>query len=351
MKTNVLIVSTAAEGKGGVSSVVSMQMRAMERQCNIYHLTSQRRGSKFTKLFIMFKSLLSLPLILVSKNIDLVHIHGSMRSSFLRKAPFMIISKLFGKKVVHHMHSAKVNEYFGSCSKIKAKIVCFFMDQYDAMIVLGNYWRTVIGKKTSTNIFPVFNAVEKQQLPKVCKNNQFTIFVIGELGKRKGTYDILKIAKQLSAYDDIDFRIAGGGADFDKLKSICASENLNSVITWLGWVGPEERDQELANADLFFLPSYHEGMPMAILEAMSAGLPVLSTPVGAISDCVVDGKTGFLVEPGDIEHFAQKILYLKENPKLLAEFKKASSIRADTVFSPELFSDNVIQVYKTVLAN
>ena len=349
MKPNILIISTAPGGKGGVSSVVEMQMQALCDRCNIHHISSQKKGAKLLKLIMMFRGVFTLPWIIVYKKIDIVHIHGSMSSSFLRKSIFMLISKLMGKKVIHHMHSAKVNEYFSSRSKLKGQLVCFLMDQYDVVIVLNDYWKSVLQKKTRTDIFPVFNAIEKRPLPCSKKSGKFTIFIIGEVGHRKGTYDVLKVAKKLSTHEDIEFRIAGGGTDFEKLKQQCLTEGLDNIITWLGWIGPVERDQEMANADIFFLPSYHEGMPMAILEGMCAELPVISTPVGGIPDCVIDGQTGYLHEPGDIDGFADSILKLKDNPDILASMAKASSERAATVFSPKQFAENVMTVYRKVL--
>ena len=346
---NILIVSTPPGGKGGVSSVVDMQIKALSPQCSIFHLSSQKRGSKAFKFFIMLKSLFSLPWILVRNNIDLVHFHGSMHSSFLRKSLFMLIAKLLGRKVIHHMHSATVNEYFASRSKLKGKLVCWLMDHYDAMIVLSDYWKYILSTKTSTIIFPIFNAVEKGHLPPAIKSEKFILFIIGEVGRRKGTYDIIKIAKTLSSHQDIEFRIAGGGEDLENLKQLCSSEDLDNMITWLGWIDPDVRNQELANADVFLLPSYHEGMPMAILEGMCADLPVISTPVGGIPDCVIDGKTGYLVEPGNIELFSERILHLKNNPDLLLSMSKASGERASTVFSPEQFAQNVMSVYRKVL--
>ena len=349
MKPNILIVSTAPGGKGGVSSVVAMHSKSISNQCSIHHIYSHTPGSMLRKFIVMFKGLLICPWVILRNNIDLVHIHGSAHSSFPRKAFFMLIAKLTGRKVIYHMHSSAADQYFSSRPEIRARFRRWLMDQYDAMIVLSEYWKSALQEKTKTDIITVFNSVEKHTLPSPDKTDKFIVFSIGIVGHRKGTYDILKIAKNLSHHKDIEFRIAGGGPDFDKLKQLCADEKLDDMITWLGWIGPEERDKEMANADIFLLPSYHEGMPMAILEGMCADLPIISTPVGGIPDCIVEGKTGFLVNPGEINDFANRILQLKNNPELLSAIAKASGERASTVFSPEQFAENVMTVYRKVL--
>lgn len=346
---NILIVGVDAYGKGGVSSVIYMQKDSMSNICNFSHVISTRGESNAKKFIILVKSLPLFIWSLMSNKYDLIHIHGSMKSSFLRKSIFMIVAKMTGHKVIYHMHAAMINEYFYKRSKLKGNLVCWLMDQYDGIIALGENWKIVLQKKTRTDIFSVFNAVEKRPLPCANKFGKFTIFIIGEIGHRKGTYDILKVAQKLSTHKDIEFRIAGGGADFDNLKRQCSAEGLDNTVTWLGWIGPVERDQEMANADIFFLPSYHEGMPMAILEGMCADLPVISTPVGGIPDCVIDGQTGYLHEPGDIDGFADSILKLKDNPDILASMANASGERAATVFSPKQFAENVMTVYRKVL--
>jgi glycosyltransferase involved in cell wall biosynthesis len=69
-------------------------------------------------------------------------------------------------------------------------------------------------------------------------------------------------------------------------------------------------------ANLFVLPSYNEGLPMAILEGMTAGMAIVSTPVGGIPEVVRDGYNGFLVPPGDIDALAEKLAVLAHDPQL-----------------------------------
>jgi len=104
------------------------------------------------------------------------------------------------------------------------------------------------------------------------------------------------------------------------LKLVCAGDGeriavarqaerlgIADAVRFTGWVGPSGKRALLENAALFALPSYDEALPMSLLEAMGAGLPVIASPVGGIQEVVVDGVTGFLVAPGDT-HTLEKML-------------------------------------------
>jgi glycosyltransferase involved in cell wall biosynthesis len=90
---------------------------------------------------------------------------------------------------------------------------------------------------------------------------------------------------------------------------------LQPLIDHLGPVSLEERLAFFKRADVFVLPTYAEGTPISMLEAMAAGLPVVSTPVGGIPDVVEDGVEGFIVKPGDVEALADRLARLINDPE------------------------------------
>ena len=99
---------------------------------------------------------------------------------------------------------------------------------------------------------------------------------------------------------------------------------LSGNVRFLGWVGPEQRDQILKEADIFILPSYNEGLPMAILEAMAWGLPIITTPVGGIPEVLIQGQNGLLVEPGNVNQLSKSIQYLMQDMALRQSMGKCS---------------------------
>jgi len=92
----------------------------------------------------------------------------------------------------------------------------------------------------------------------------------------------------------------------------------------LGWCNSYEIDNLLKKSDLFILPTYSEGFPNSILEALNNGLPIISTPVGGISDSVINNKNGFLIKPGNINMIKRSMEWFTYNRKSLLQFSNFS---------------------------
>ncbi|WP_330926668.1 glycosyltransferase family 4 protein [Candidatus Sororendozoicomonas aggregata] len=349
---NILVVSVHPKSRGGISSVVIMQSKALNNKVTLFHLSpsSSEDKTRWRKMIRWLKAIIQFPFLLLPNSIDLVHVHGSAAGSFPRKIPFMLLSKLFRKKVIYHMHSGAPEHYINQPSWIKSNIIQCLLNRYDGLVVLSDHWQSVLAPYVRIPMYSVFNAVEPRKLPDATSvNKPFTVLISGETGYRKGHFTLLKIVQQLSSYQNIVFNVAGAGKDLKRLQTIASVQGLNDSIQWLGWLSPAQLDQEYANADLFILPTHSEGMPMAILEAMFAGLPVLSTPVGSIPDCIAEGKNGYLFAPEDVKGFAEKILALKDDPALMKQLSENARLTAHSQFTPKKFSQNIRAVYQQVL--
>jgi glycosyltransferase involved in cell wall biosynthesis len=109
-------------------------------------------------------------------------------------------------------------------------------------------------------------------------------------------------------------------------------------------------DRVLVSADVFVLSSDSEGLPMSILEAMAAGLPVVATAVGGVPECVDDGVTGLLVPARDPQAFADALAALLEDPERRRAMGEAGRARARTSFALAAFVDAHAQLYRRLLA-
>jgi glycosyltransferase involved in cell wall biosynthesis len=114
----------------------------------------------------------------------------------------------------------------------------------------------------------------------------------------------------------------------------------------LGWVSGPAKDRELQQATVYVLPSYIEGLPMGVLEAMAAGTPTIATKVGGIPDAIDDGAMGFLVEPGDVNALADRISKLLADPALRERFASEARARIVSTFSPERVLARLEDVYR-----
>ena len=132
-----------------------------------------------------------------------------------------------------------------------------------------------------------------------------------------------------------------------KQKKLLKNKLKNSV-TCVGWVSGAEKKQLFSKATIFCLPSYAEGFPMAVLDAVSFGIPVLTTPVGGIPDIALDNENMMLFNPGDINTLSEKLVQISDED-MLKKLSKASFDLSKNVFALSEISNQINQIYNTEL--
>jgi glycosyltransferase involved in cell wall biosynthesis len=172
------------------------------------------------------------------------------------------------------------------------------------------------------------------------------IVALGLLGPRKGTPELLD-ALGTPAMRELDWEaIIGGNGEVEASRARAAALGLADRVQIPGWVDPATVSALLAGADIFVLPSHHEGLPVAILEAMASGLPVVTTPVGAIPEIVVAHETGLLVPPGAVEALAAALADLVKNPELRARLGKNARALVERDFRIEVIAERFLSIYR-----
>ena len=189
----------------------------------------------------------------------------------------------------------------------------------------------------------------EERMQRECNN---TVLFLGELGKRKGCYDIPAVIAQVKkSIPDVIFVLAGAGSEADEkaIKELIAEKGISDNVKFPGWVRGDTKDKLLREADVFFLPSYNEGMPMSVLDAMGYGLPVVSTNVGGIPKIVHDGENGYCCDPGNVNQFAKGIMEILLDRKERKSFGEASWKIVKEGYSLEAHLNRIEQAYKQVL--
>ena len=288
-------------------------------------------------------------ILLSNKNIKIVHILSAEKGSFLRKSILLTIAKIFGKKTIINFHSCDPNIFY------KDKIFPFnlfiknILNSADLILVLSTQWKKIIQDKcTNSNIKVLYNPVKLKELnPKPVSENVNVLFM-GIMGKRKGAYDIIEAAKSIKN-KNIKIIMHGNG-EVNEIRELVKKYNLESIIEVDGWIKGDAVEKAYRNADFMILPSYDEGLPMTILEAMSYGMPVISTTVGGIPDMIENGVNGYMLTPGHNQVLAEKIDFLAEN----SELRKNMGEKSYEIFK-EKFDINIIvknlQTYYEKLIN
>lgn len=174
-----------------------------------------------------------------------------------------------------------------------------------------NSLEQLFGYKGPSRVIP--SLIEPFPGRKNCKSGGFHLVYFGRLTLMKGVDLLIRsFVRVLEKFPEAKLSVIGSGELFGSLKALSPSEQ----IEFTGWVKQDELFSRLSTADLVCLPSETEGLPSAILEAMSMGLPVLATNVGGVAEIVENGVTGILVPPRNEDAFTQALLKLAASPEL-----------------------------------
>ena len=338
--------------KGGIASVVN-GYRSFEfgKEYEITYVESYCDGSKAKKLLKALKGYLEFAKVLKEKKPDLVHIHSSFGPSFYRKIPFIYMTVWKNIAIVNHIHGAEFEVFYEKASRRKKALIHRVYDKCDKLIALSEEWKERLSKIVSEEKITVLAnyCTIPEKLPETRKNQ---MLFLGEIGERKGGFDIPAIlAESCLKENRIHFIFAGDGQkeDIDRIKREIEKKDLGEWVKFLGWVRGEEKERLLRESKVFLFPSYNEGMPMAVLEAMAYGLAIVTTNVGGIPKLITSGENGYLCRPGDIEGLSSNIRALFTDEKLAKRMSDRARQKAIAEYSRESHITKLLQIYREVL--
>lgn len=337
--------------KGGIAAVISAYYGSvLEKKFNIYYVESYKDGGKVTKLLKGVLGYLKFGKILILNKPELIHIHSSFGASFYRKMPFILMASAFNIPIINHIHGADFDAFYRNASEKKRKLIKRIYNKCHTLIALSDEWKAKLSEIVPEEKIVVIEnySILKMDaaIEKINRTSNHIVLFLGELGKRKGCYDIpdiiLETVKQVP---DVKFILAGAGTQEDEtaIKDLLQEKNVMNHVVFPGWVRDKHKEQLLSDADLFLLPSYNEGMPMSILDAMGYGLPIVSTTVGGIPKIVHNGRNGYCLEPGKTAEMGAAIsqILLDENKR--AEFGRGS---IDIIEEKYTLRDHLIKLEK-----
>jgi glycosyltransferase involved in cell wall biosynthesis len=164
-----------------------------------------------------------------------------------------------------------------------------------------------------------------------------TVAFVGWMQRHKGVFEALEVFRRVRrAAPTARLVMAGGGADLGAVRDAVGRLGLESCVELPGWLDRCGVEELLATSHVFLLPTHYEGVPNALLEAMAAGVPVVTTPVGGIPDVVTSGEHGFLRPVGDVEGMAEDVGRLLADASLALRIAKAARARIIHTFSVDV---------------
>ncbi|MCX8053042.1 MAG: glycosyltransferase family 4 protein [Armatimonadetes bacterium] len=220
---------------------------------------------------------------------------------------------------------------------LAARIIC--VSNYDRELAL----RCGVGNPDQIVVIP--NGIEASDLSSsYTQRDNVRCVMVGRFSPSK---DQPALIRAVSKVEEIELLLVGDGELIEESKSLAFDLGIRDRVRFLG--SRNDVPQILADCDIFALVSRWEGLPYAILEAMRAGLPVVASDVGGVSEAVVDGETGYLVPRGDVNSLSERLRYLARHPEERRRLGESGRHRCLTHFTLSKMVESTLAVYREVV--
>jgi glycosyltransferase involved in cell wall biosynthesis len=291
---------------------------------------------------------------------ELTHIATADGLSFAKHSVCVIIARLFGSRVLLHPHCG-----FSACYTDQSRLWQWFVRRTirmtNGVVTLSTEWNQLTAIVPGCPVYFLPNGIdltayrtvgmERKVVEK--KSHQFKVLYLGYMGKAKGSFDLFEAAKIISKNDiPVIFNLVGGDwgpGEVEQLKKQIDQAGLGNIVTVHPPVIGAQKTDFFGEADIFIYPSYSEGMPIAVIEAMACGLPIIATRVGGLPDLVKDGINGVLVDPGCPDQLVSALKYLSSNPEILFAMQLKSYQSAFENFDIENVVPKLVSIYRKTL--
>ncbi|TFW21156.1 glycosyltransferase family 1 protein [Massilia arenosa] len=349
MSKKIVMVGTGLNTMGGIASVVNVYAQSgLFDRLPVTYVATHCDGGALAKLRAMLSGYARFLWLLVSGQVGLAHIHVASRASFWRKSVIFLLAFLFRKPAVLHLHGGEFKIFYEQESgPLKRRFISWIYNRAAHVIVLSEAWkRWVMSISSNPNVDVICNPVlMPATVPDWTARKQGVVLCLGRMNKGKGSYDLLQAAADIVPKTPIQLHLGGDG-ETAQVQQRAQELGIAPHVHVLGWVRADAKQKELAEASIFVLPSYNEGLPMSVLEAMANGLPIVSTPVGGIPEAVSDGVEGFLVQPGDVRALADRLALLANDPALAHRMGAAARRKVEAAYSTDAVVPRLEKIYK-----
>lgn len=344
LNKKVIIVGPSTLMNGGVSSVISELTAGFKKLKVDYEVISTTINKNFFYKLIYFLIAVYRVICFKFNGLEnIFHLHLSSRTSTRRKVLIILLIRLLKMKYFIHLHGAEyVNYFYNEEHTFIKKLIKYSFNNAEKVIVLSNSWKCWVDDTfNNCNSVVVHNGVTSMYRDRKSKRAK-SILYLGEVCERKGFGDLLVAFEGVrkNSPDAVLNVVGGGDIDYYTKSDSYSFENVN----FCGWKCKDEIATYYNNNQIYCLPSYNEGLPMTILEAMSAGMVIISTPVGGIPEAISDKQTGLLINPGDISGLEAAITDIFEDERLSTLLSDNSISKYQSNFSNESMTNNIIKV-------
>lgn len=322
----ILILGPARTAMSGVTTHLNLLLDSpLARGFDLVHFQVGSEGRRETaagRLLRWLASPLALAAAIVRHRPRIVHINTSLNArAYWRDLGHLVVARALGCRVIWQVHGGALPLAFVRGVPPAAALLRMTLRWPEVLVVLASVevdaYRAFVPDRT---VIAIPNGIDPGPPTAPASSRPagpLRLCYVGRLADGKGLFEALDaLAASLSRGLDARLEIAGSGPLEAALRARVAALNLDRRVVFAGPVFGADKLALFARSDAFVLPSYSEGLPYALLEAMAAGLPAIATPVGAIPDVMTDGVHGRLVPVRDAEAIAAAIESLGDRAAL-----------------------------------
>jgi glycosyltransferase involved in cell wall biosynthesis len=299
---------------------------------------------------------------IVTNRPQITHIGTAAGLSLLKNSFCVFFAKFFGTHVLLHPHCS-LSVLYHERSKWWQWYFRQVIHCTNGIVVISKEWLQLRSIIPDCQVYYLPNAIDLKVYHSIAAKNQaqetrekqLRVLYLGYLGKVKGSFDILNTALEVRSqgmsmiFDLVGAELSPG--ELGLLRERGKNEKLGNIVKIHAPAKGTDKLDYFRDADIFIYPSYYEGMPMAVLEAMACGLPIVASWVGGLPDLVHDGVNGILIEPGKPEQLASALNKLAKDPDLRASMGKASYQLACEQYDIDQHVAQLVSIYKKLLSN
>lgn len=343
---HVLYVGPDRRSRGGIAYVADVYETALGGIC--YAPTTSCRGKAAGAL--RFAATMALLPLYRLRGRTIVHAHGSVRGSWKRKCLLLNWARILGMHTVHHIHNGALRKHFAAMGEDRVRRQ---LSRADRVVALTHGWERYLSNELGLrNVTVIENPVEPpRSTRRPVPDGPLRLLYLSSIDHTKGLFELLEALSKHSAElrGRVRLDLAGTGVDEPRLRDYMHAHaaELEGMVQLRGWAAGEAKEALLESNDVFVLPSYAEGMPISLLEAMAAGLAAIVTPVGGIPEAVAAGEGGIHVEPRDSESIYRAILHFLDRPADIDTMGEHNRRVAQRYF-PDEIARKLLKLYEDI---
>lgn len=343
MKNKVLLIGDSRKMKGGISTVIkTLEKSPLWKKYNCYWLETQINSNNIlVKILYLLKGFAKGLFIIPQYRI--IHFHTATGASMKTLLPFFLYTLLFRKKIIIQLHVGNqikkhVNDY----------LFKFWTSRADLVLFLGKTWQNEISQNINCNVKTdfLYNPIYPKE--KQLYYKKYFLFA-AYFHPNKG-YDILleAFSKVIKKHPEWKLIMCGTGDTEGVYKSI-NKFRLNDNVILPGWVKGEDKEVLFKEAFAYCMTSYQEGLPMSVLESLSYGVPVISTPVGCLPEFLSDNESVLFFNFGNVDKLEKCMLKLIEEKEIRELISQNAYKIINSKFTIDVINSKLDTIYNNII--